>query len=315
LSTQEERFAQIAAAIREKDGSTEPIKALDFAARILAIPTGGGAAAGFAVPLVVTVDTSAEVTAVNGDITVSGTTDADNIARLILTAPGIWTVTAKQGDKEKSEEIEVIDGYASLISLLGRLPAGYTELEYIHWEGNCTSFELLETVNCYTDKLLLVIYPESYGTSSQYLMAFLTAVGSTNYFISLSANTNGNLRYSVNKTASVESTVPIINVLLTCDLDFKSNTYTVNGTTLSGVRANRNLGNGYKNLGCRSLSTSFSAKAKFYHLTHYRDGEIIHEYVPCMNSDGVCGIFDVNTETFIKNTHPTPTAVTTGPAV
>lgn len=42
MSTQEERFAQIAAAIREKDGTTAPIKALDFAARILAIPTTGG---------------------------------------------------------------------------------------------------------------------------------------------------------------------------------------------------------------------------------------------------------------------------------
>ncbi len=42
MSTQEERFAQIAAAIREKDGTTAPIKALDFAARIRAISTQGG---------------------------------------------------------------------------------------------------------------------------------------------------------------------------------------------------------------------------------------------------------------------------------
>lgn len=41
MSTQEERFAQIAAAIREKDGSTSPIRALDFAARIRALQAGG----------------------------------------------------------------------------------------------------------------------------------------------------------------------------------------------------------------------------------------------------------------------------------
>lgn len=40
MSVQEERLAQIAAAIREKDGTTEPIAALDFAERIRAIPTG-----------------------------------------------------------------------------------------------------------------------------------------------------------------------------------------------------------------------------------------------------------------------------------
>lgn len=42
MSTQEERFKEIADAIREKDGTTGPIKALDFADRIRAIPTGGG---------------------------------------------------------------------------------------------------------------------------------------------------------------------------------------------------------------------------------------------------------------------------------
>lgn len=40
MSVQEERFSQIAAAIREKDGTTAPIAALDFANRIRAIPTG-----------------------------------------------------------------------------------------------------------------------------------------------------------------------------------------------------------------------------------------------------------------------------------
>lgn len=46
MSTQEERFAQIAAAIREKDGTTAPIKALDFAERIRAISTQGGSGGG-----------------------------------------------------------------------------------------------------------------------------------------------------------------------------------------------------------------------------------------------------------------------------
>jgi len=44
LSIQEERFSQIANAIREKDGTTAPIRALDFAPRIRAIQTGSGGA-------------------------------------------------------------------------------------------------------------------------------------------------------------------------------------------------------------------------------------------------------------------------------
>lgn len=41
MSYQEDRFTEIANAIREKDGTTEPILATDFAARILEIPSGG----------------------------------------------------------------------------------------------------------------------------------------------------------------------------------------------------------------------------------------------------------------------------------
>ena len=42
MSYQEDRFVEIANAIREKDGTTEPILATDFATRILEIPSGGG---------------------------------------------------------------------------------------------------------------------------------------------------------------------------------------------------------------------------------------------------------------------------------
>lgn len=42
MSYQEDRFAEIANAIREKDGTTEPILATDFATRILEIPSGSG---------------------------------------------------------------------------------------------------------------------------------------------------------------------------------------------------------------------------------------------------------------------------------
>lgn len=41
MSTQETKLREIADAIREKDGTTEPIPANDFPARIRAIETGG----------------------------------------------------------------------------------------------------------------------------------------------------------------------------------------------------------------------------------------------------------------------------------
>lgn len=314
MSTQEERFAQIAAAIREKDGTTGPIKALDFAARIRAIPIGSGAS-DFAIPLVVTVDAGATVTAAHGETTVTATSGADGTAALILTAPGIWRVTAALGDKEKSTEIEVIDGYTAEFMLSSRLPVGYTELEYIHWEGNNNTFILLENINASTDRIVYEIYPESYGASSagQSLLNCNTLL-ERYYYIAFFSTGSNTLQYSLNSISSMSSkTLPIYNVPIRFDIDFQAKKYTANDIALVGTQSNRDIGHGTKAIG--NAKTGKSVRGKFYKFLHYRKGEIIHEYVPCINADGVCGIFDINTETFITNTHSAPTPVTPGPAV
>ena len=114
MSTQETKLKAIADAIREKEGSTEPIPASAFAARILGIQTGSA----FAVPLTVTVDPGAVVTAVNGSEAVSGTAGEEGVVLLTLTAPGLWTVTGTLGDVEKSTTVEVADGYSAELDIL-----------------------------------------------------------------------------------------------------------------------------------------------------------------------------------------------------
>lgn len=49
MSVQETKLSAIADAIRESEGSSEPICANDFAARIRALQTGGGGACGISV--------------------------------------------------------------------------------------------------------------------------------------------------------------------------------------------------------------------------------------------------------------------------
>lgn len=313
MSTQEERFTQIATAIREKDGTTGPIKALDFAARIRAIPIGSGAS-DFAIPLVVTVDAGATVTAAHGETTVTATSGADGTAALILTAPGIWRVTAALGDKEKSTEIEVIDGYTAEFMLSSRLPVGYTELEYIHWEGNYTSFVLLDGIICSTDRILYTFFPESHGTGeSSTVQEVLLFFGyGTTRFVFLASVGSNRLRYFAGGSSAKFATIQMSNSMLVFDLDWTSRKYSVNDVALSGNVYSSNYNN-YRNLG--SNPPAKTSKGKFYSFIHYRKGEILHEYVPCINADGVCGIFDINTETFITNTHSTPTPVTPGPAV
>lgn len=311
MSTQEERFSQIAAAIREKDGTTNPIKALDFASRIRAIPIGSSS--NFAVPLVVTVDAGATVTATHGETTVTATSGEDGTATLILTAPGVWMVTAALGDKQKSAEIEVVDGYATEFKLSSRLPDGYTELEYFHCDGGRNLFNLPDTVNCYTDKITGKFYLENNGSSSQpsSIINFDNYETSRFYYVSLMGYGNNTLRYALNSENFTNKTVEMLNSNVEFDLDFLNNQYVINGVNLSGTRSNKTIGTRYRRIG----GTGYAWLGNFFYVRQYRNNDIIHEYVPCINSNGVCGIFDVNTETFIQNTNSSATSIIPGPAV
>lgn len=105
MSVQEVNLKAIADAIREKDGTTDAIKASNFAQRIRDIQSGGGD--GFAVPLIVTVEEGATVTAVNGSTVITVVSGADGTALIMLTEPGQWTVSATKGELYASQTIIV----------------------------------------------------------------------------------------------------------------------------------------------------------------------------------------------------------------
>ena len=108
-----------------------------------------------------------------------------------------------------------------------------------------------------------------------------------------------------------------IDNILEFEIDFLGHSFTVNGLSLSGNwSSGRSLGNINKVLGCSAATTAVSSpQGKFYQLTHYRNGEVIHDYVPCVNPNGISGIFDVNNEVFIQNTNPIATEIAPGPAI
>ena len=318
MSIQEERFAQIAAAIREKDGSTEPIKALNFAARILAIPTGGGGSTGFAVPLVVTVDTNAEVTATNGDITVTGTTDADNIARLTLTAPGVWTVTARQGDKEKSTEVEVIDGYDSKLVLLSRLPAGYTELEYIESTGT----QVIDS-GVSPSSILKVEMDISPANRPGTLFGSWVKVSSTSWarfslaLLSTASLNALRVNYGLNKyidVASFEQT-PLERIFAYIISNGNSANYGYGNFdgTISGQGTFSNIPTCSLLAYHSTIGFSDYLRAKLYSCQMYFDTTLIRDFVPCINPTGTVGLFDLVEEKFYGNAGTG--TFTAGPAV
>lgn len=293
MSTQEERFAQIAAAIREKDGTTAPIRALDFAERIRAIQTGGGDC-GFAVPLVVTVDAGAVVTATHGETTVTGTSGPDGTATLILTASGVWGVTAALGDKEKSVEIEVLDGYDTKISLSSRLPEGYTEVEYIQSSGTQyinSGYKPNNKTQTKADIQFLA------GSTAAAAFGFRYSGTVRNYSIILN---NGVIRSDFNTyiTQTWNDVDPFNRILI----DKNGRTTTIDGISKSYEETSFQCdGHLYLFAVNQNGRKMFTTYANLFSCQIYDNGNFVRNYVPCINPSGAAGMFDLVEEKFYPN--------------
>lgn len=301
MSTQEERFAQIAAAIREKDGTTDPIKALDFAARILAIPTGGGAS-DFAIPLIVTVDPGATVAATHGETTITATSGADGTAILILTAPGVWNVTAALGDKEKTAQVEVAEGYDVKISLASRLPGGYVEVEYIASSGvqwidsgyipngqteiECKFFPLTTDTNA-----SFAVFGQRADNGSLATLFYKAPNYIANY-------NSGYPQFSA-------ETVPFVNMEVECRYGGYSCTLFAGGKNFEIPLGNQSF-QGACTLGlftCHQPSMNIlPASIRMYLCNIYANGTIpVRNFVPCINPSGAVGLFDLVESKFYAN--------------
>lgn len=204
-----------------------------------------------------------------------------------------------------------------------RLPAGYTEVEYIHWDGYNTTFALLENVVANTDKVLLEVKPDQVTSSSgspSWILYIGTLVSTSGQYLSLKAY-GSILSYLLNsstaKTYGFSS--PIVNTMLKFSLDFLHKNFTVNGISLTGYQSSHSLGTMINILGRSATSTQSATKyamqGYFYSMRHYRNNNLIREYAPCVAPDGTAGIFEIFSKTFIKNTCNSATGITPGPVV
>lgn len=273
---------------------SDPIK---YTVTLLVDPAGGGMVSG---GKTVVAGTSITVTAAPSDgYTFSGWNDGEAVVSADIAytfiVTGNRTLTAMFAVKNVS-----------------RLPEGYTEIEYISLEGDKTSFQLLDAIDCATDRLVFKFRVDGVGSSKRMLF-FGNSTGSN--YIYLTPAANNSLKYQIG-TSSKTVTISIKNNILNFDLNCADGVYAVNGVTLSGTKTTASIGESTRSLGTPTVNPSNqSAEGDFFVLTHYRDGEIIHDYVPCVSPDLIAGIFDINSETFIRNTMPGATAVTPGPPI
>lgn len=132
---------------------------------IRAIKTGGE----FAVPLRVTADVGATITATLGDETISGlVSDTGNVV-LTLPSPGIWTISGTLNGVEKSSELEVITGYEKAFSLTSRVPEEYVELEYVELSKTTTGITGISATTGAT-RVVMEMMPLEKGSQTTYMI-------------------------------------------------------------------------------------------------------------------------------------------------
>jgi len=291
---------------------------------ILAIETGGGSSS-FAVPLVVTAETGTTITAVNGEETVTGTTDDSGTVSLTLTNPGDWSVTAQLEDITKGPEIvSVKNGYEAKFTMRSRLPDGYTELQYIETNSNfpyintgekvnykmrvVIDAEALTFKNSYGTKYCYFLYGRVYSSSKYYGCIIRLEEGTDNYISIFSANgaSSSTAGYSKNIGS---------NTRMKIDLDFMNKTVTLNDgaaedlTWLPGYFAQTppiNLPAG------NTQADGFTMR--LYSFQYYLSGTLQKDLVPCTDPSGIVGVYDLVEKKFLNSANTSATFVA-GPPV
>lgn len=314
LSTQENYLRAIADAIREKDATTQPIPAQDFAARILAIPAGGGGS-DYAIPLVVDAEPGTTVTAALGDTVLTAVADENGTATVILTAPGEWEIFATLEDKEKGPfPINALESYR--LDIGSRVPAGYTEVEYISNPNLGYSNNLPPIDNPILNARIELEISNVTGLGI-YIWGtdYYVASGANYQHLMTSVNTKNRIGFAygtpakevfINATNLEERTSIVI--------DYPNRLFSVNGieagfaafgdykyTALAPVLFGR------KYTTQTSSTVSGKSNFNFHEMKVYQANteNLLFHYIPCVGPDGIAGIYDLVNNNFMKSSDST----------
>lgn len=129
---------------------------------------------GFAVPLTVTVDTGATVTAVNGDTTLTATS-VNGQANFVLTSGGTWSLTATLEDRTASTSVEVQSAYSATIALPSE-----AQVYGVEWNGTrTTKWTRTDASAGFADPVPYVAGASSYSSPFDDIMPWAGMVRST----------------------------------------------------------------------------------------------------------------------------------------
>lgn len=195
-----------------------------------------------------------------------------------------------------------------------RLPAGYTELEYIASpNGQCvidTGQKLQKNI-----KTVIDFEPLSAPTSTDAMIVWnyygsAALTYSTEWLNSGSlSGVAGLIGYGANWKTVNANTTPR---RMTVEMDNNTGTIKADGQSVTFAQQVYNAGSPNVFLFGTS-GGAMTLKAKLYSCKIYLGSSAARDFVPCKNPSGVVGLYDLVTKAFFKST--TSTAFVAGPAV
>lgn len=334
MSIQEDNLKAIADAIREKDGTTAPIVANDFPDRIRAIEGKSE----FAVPLVVALDEGAIVTATKGDQIITAVANSNRRAVLTLDQPGAWNISAQLGDIERGpERLEVLEGYDMSFSFqVSRLPEGYTEVEYISNPNLGFISPVMDDLAPFRDRrfeiqvelLDLDTAGSIFGNQNYYRNTSTQMRSNNNRLYYDSTNKYIQLVFGYSSSSLAAPYVYNIDYLggvADIVVDFPKKIFKINSTE-TAIASNSTMSATYLagakpvlfgqymiyyyKLNANSTATSYQKpnapknfklyKFMVYNSTEKDTEDLIMNLVPCIDPNGVAGVYDLVSEKFMS---------------
>ncbi len=335
MSAQETNFKAIADAIREKEGTTDTIPAREFAERIRAIST---------VPDGLHTITVATNDPEVGHVTGGGTASRD--MRVTVTAEAaeayIFSQWSENGEtvSQDSEYTFPVSGDRNLTAVFtdtrgSRLPEGYTEVEYIAGAGGVVSaYRPYLTIPTTTGAVELK-FAFSCSNQSQLNASLSFMLGKNRSTATTAAAkawyafgaSRGEIEYYYgNNNNIVTSIAAVQDVKYDVDIHGANKILEVNGTVTAlsakstwmskefDIFTVHNVNNSY-----HSISSYVMQYVTLYYLQLLDENEnLLRHLVPCIDSSGIVGMYDIVTDTFFgnKNTNTdSQNKFTAGPAV
>lgn len=199
-----------------------------------------------------------------------------------------------------------------------RLPAGYTEVEYVQ-SNNCavnTNFKVTETTKAVVD-----FEPLSAPSGTDAMIVWTYYYTNQSYNIYFSAEWIKTAKLSgLCGAIGISPTWKAVNTNTTprrmiVSMDYQNASITADGTTAT-------FNNSFPPLQQANIpyiylfgnsSNNLTIKAKMYSCKIYNGGSLVRDFVPCVNPSGVVGLYDLIGNSFYKSIGTG--TFTAGPAV